>query len=550
MKKILYYSIICVIGSFTFFSCSLDEVPFDKYSEKVIWSTPEKANLYLNGFYTYLQKYGQFGSDQFGTQGVLTDGMTYELKYASTVPAYGTPNDYAYYPDKITSQQNSLDVWAGVYDRVRRIHEFMNGLNKYANFEESVKKDLEAQIRFFRAYIYFQLMIRHNQFIIIDHLTSEKNNPLGSTEECWNFIEQDLAFAARTLPATRSSSETGRLTKGAALAYLSRVALFAKDWAKADSAAQACINLKDGNGASVYELNSSYQDAYTKSYYAGNKEAIIEFLFASPNITHEMDLLFAPGGDEGNTAKVTLAGPTQEMVEMYELKTGGYPDWSEWHGTTTTTPPYDQLEPRFSASVLYNNAPWKGRNIEAYVDGIDGFHNYGDFQQSNGHTVTGYFLKKVLDENKSVIDGQSTTPYIEIRLAEVYLNLAEAAYNLNDPATANSALNAVRNRVGLPSVNKSSSDLRDAIYHERKVELAFEGHIFWDLRRWGLAPTELNGIRFHGLEITKNDDGSFQYQYVVVDDHDRKFPELLGKTFPLPLSELNNNSAVDQLPGW
>ncbi|MEA4839592.1 MAG: RagB/SusD family nutrient uptake outer membrane protein [Bacteroidales bacterium] len=549
MKK--YYSVISVVvGLLTFYSCSLDEVPYDKYSEKIIWSTPEKANLYLNGFYTYFSKYGQFGLDQFDTQGVLTDGMTYALKYASTVPAYGTPNDYAYYPDMITSQQNSLDVWPGAYDRIRRIHEFMNGLNKYAEFDASIKTDFEAQIRFFRAYVYFQIMIRHNQFIILDKLTSEKNNPLGSTEDCWKFIETDLEFAAENLPVTRSSSDAGRLTKGAALAYLSRVALFAKHWAKAKTAAQDCINLKDGNGALVYGLNSSYEDSFRKSYFSGNKESIIEFQYASPNITHEMDLLFAPGGDAGNSAKVTLAGPTQEMVELYELKTGGYPDWSQWHSTTTETPPYDQLEPRFKASILYNDATWKGRKIQAYIDGIDGFHNYGDFQQSNGHTVTGYFLKKVLDENKTVIDGQSVTPYIEIRLAEVYLNLAEAANNLSDDVTANSAIKSVRSRVGLPWTDKTGTDLGNAIKHERKVELAFEGHIFWDLRRWGLAPTELNDVRFHGLRITKTGGTTFQYEYVSVDDHDRKFPELLGKTFPLPLSELNNNSAVEQLPGW
>lgn len=548
MKK-YYILIIYSLSLFAFSSCSLDEVPSDKYSDKVIWSSPEKANLYLNGFYTYFHTYGQFGTAQFGTQGVFSDGMTYELKYASTVPSYGTPNDYAYYPDEITSQQNSMDVWAGVYDRVRRIHEFMNGLNR-TNFNDSTKNDMMAQIRFFRAYLYFQLMERDNQFIIIDHLTSNKNNPINTTEDCWKFIENDLEFAIQNLPIKRSSSEMGRLTKGGALAFLSRVALYAKDYDKAEKAAQECINLKDTNGTPLYELNSSYEKAIKTSSANGNKEAIIDFQFASPNIVHQMDELFAPGGDNGNSAKVTLAGPTQEMVELYELKGGGYPDWSQWHGTTTKTPPYDQLEPRFQASVLYNGAMWKGRKIESFVNGKDGFHIYGDYQQSNGHTVTGYFFKKVLDENKTIIDDQSTLPYIEIRLGEVYLNLAEAAYNLNDFSTATSALNKIRNRVGLPSVTPTGTDLRDAIYHERTVELAFEGHIFWDLRRWGLATTKLNNVRFHGLKITELDDSTFQYQYVEVDDHNRKFPDALSKSFPIPLSELDNNKAISQFPGW
>ena len=80
-----------------------------------------------------------------------------------------------------------------------------------------------------------------------------------------------------------------------------------------------------------------------------------------------------PGGD--NTTMGGRATPTQEMVESYELATGGYPDWTPWHNTTTgttDTPPYEQLEPRFHASVLYNGRAWKGRTLEPYLNGKDG----------------------------------------------------------------------------------------------------------------------------------------------------------------------------------
>lgn len=549
MRKIIYYIILVAFGSNLMTSCTLDPMPTDRYSERVIWESPEKAKLYLNGFYTYFSTYGQFGAGQTATEGVFTEGMTYALKYAYTVPAYSMPNDYVYFPDKITAQQNSLDVWVAGYDRIRRMNEFINGLHNYADFDEGVKKDFEGQIRFFRAYIYFQIMKRHNQFVIMDQLSSEKNNPLGSTEECWNFIEQDLEYAIDNLPVVRPAADQGRLTKGAALAFLSRVALYSKHWDKAKNAAQACIDLVDENGALVYDLNSSYENSYKKTYLQGNKESIIDFTFMRPNVTHKMDMLFAPGGDNGNALKVTLAGPTQEMVELYELKTGGKPDWNKWRGTTNETPPYENLEPRFHASVLYNGAPWKGRNIESFVDGKDGFHNYGDFPQSNGHTVTGYFLKKFLDESMTGITDQSVTPYVEMRLAEVYLNLAEAANKLGEDAVANSAIKKVRDRVGLPWTNKSTSELERAIRQERKIELAFEGHLYWDLRRWELASEELNDVRFHGLKISKSGD-QFLYQYVEVDDQDRLFPKHMNKTFPIPLSELNNNKAIQQLPGW
>lgn len=549
MKKIIYYIMCVACGAGLMSSCTLDPTPTDRYSELVIWESPAKTNLYLNGFYTYLQTYGQFGAGQTKTLGVWTEGMTYALKYAHTVPSYSLPNDYAYYPDKITSQQNSLDAWIDGYDRIRRMNEFLHGLHTYANYDDNSKKDFEGQIRFFRAYVYFQIMKRHNQFVIMDKLSSEKNTPLSSTEDCWNFIESDLEFAVNNLPVTRPSVDQGRLTKGAALAFLSRVALYANHWEKAKKAAEECIALVDDNGNQVYALNSSYQNSYMKTYREGNKESIIDFTFMVPNVVHNMDQLLAPGGDNGNALKVTLAGPTQEMVELYELKTGGKADWSKWRSTTTETPPYENLEPRFHASILYNGATWKGRKIEAYVDGKDGFHQYGDYTQSNGHTVTGYFLKKYLDENMTAITAQSTTPYVEMRLAEVYLNLAEAANKLGADNVANDAIKKVRARVNLPWTNKSTSELERAIRQERKVELAFEGHIFWDLRRWELASEELNDVRFHGLKITKSGE-QFLYQYVEVDNQDRLFPEIMNKTLPIPLSELNNNKAIQQLPGW
>src|SRR5690606_6798113 len=122
------------------------------------------------------------------------------------------------------------------------------------------------------------------------------------------------------------------------------------------------INLKDDKGAQVYDLNGSYTNAF-KSYFSGNPEAILEFNYQLPAPHHSFDRKFAPGGDWPNNGGA--ACPTQEMVEEYELATGGKPDWSPWHGKTTDTPPYALLEPRFHASILYNDANWKGRKIEA-----------------------------------------------------------------------------------------------------------------------------------------------------------------------------------------
>jgi hypothetical protein len=273
-------------------------------------------------------------------------------------------------------------------------------------------------------------------------------------------------------------------------------------------------------------------------------------------VTHSFDFYYTPGGD------YTLNGesgggygtPTQEMVESYEYAKGGFPDWTAWHGTTTQTPPYAELEPRFHASILYNGADWKGRKIESYVGGADGWCQWNIEREPKGRSTTGYYLRKMVDEGHNVItESGSVQPLTIVRYGEVLLNKAEACYHLTETAAANEAVRAIRTRVGLPYTDKSSSDLWAAIRQERKVELAYEGLWYWDLRRWGVAhkqyPEGLSGYQLHGLKIEKTGEGEFTYNYVSVDDKDRNFLEKMYR-FPLPSSELTSNSLVNQFPEW
>ena len=162
----------------------------------------------------------------------------------------------------------------------------------------------------------------------------------------------------------------------------------------------------------------------------------------------------------------------------------------------------------------------------------------------------------MVDEGHDVILYTSgTQPITIIRYAEVLLNKAEACYRLGSSknAEANDAIAAIRDRVGLPYTPKAGTELWEAIRQERRVELAFEGHWYWDLRRWRVAheqyPVGLSGYQVHGLKIESNGDGTFTYSYVSVDTMDRNFPEKLYR-LPMPSSELANNDAVEQYPEW
>ena len=135
------------------------------------------------------------------------------------------------------------------------------------------------------------------------------------------------------------------------------------------------------------------------------------------------------------------------------------------------------------------------------------------------------------------------------------LNKAEACYRSNDAAGANAAVREIRSRVSLPYSDKSGDALWQAIRQERRIELAYEGQWYWDLRRWGDAvenyPVGLNNYQVHGLKIeTTAVAGQYLYTYVSVDDKDRNFPQKMLKRFPIPDGELNSNALVNQYPEW
>ncbi len=556
MKKILLY--IATAGLITLTGCSplLDLNPTDAVTDKIVMTSYQYGTLYVNGFYRNLNDFGQFGTWQCYPG--LTDGLTDTFKYGSragnvTGVHYGFANEfvYGYSGMEASSCTFFLSKWGDMYNRIRRINEFLSALDGASFDKEDIAK-LEGQARFFRAFLYFELVLRHKEVIIYDKdmLKYTRNTPLSTEAQGWDFIEQDLLTAAEKLPVKWDASNSGRITKGAAYALLSRAMLYAERWEKAKKAADEVFKL------GVYSLMpgdtpQAYSKCFSKSSSKGNTEAILEFCYAVGKVHHNFDYYFAPGGDETNKA-LALGTPTQDIVELYEKAGGGTVDWSPWHvdGGTTETPPYDLLEPRFAASILYNGAKWKKRTIEAFEGGKDGWTKPGT-DKVNGKTTTGYYLRKLVDESHTdLVTLKSSQPWIAIRLAELYLNRAEALYRLNDPAGASKDLSAIRERVGLPAVTLSGEALWNQIRKERKLELAFEGQLFWDMRRWKLAHTEYSGTQamVHGLRITK-EGAACRYTYINADESKRYFSEKYYQ-IPIPEDELSNNKAIQQYTIW
>lgn len=536
--------------------CNLDLTPTDRVAEQVMWESTTNAEKAVNSVYTYIY-------DVYANQSVvgLTESLTDIMKYGSyNYNALCRIAGEFSYGDPTTITATYVDAymgyWESRYEDIRRTNEAISNLHKYGKMNDQDKTRLEAELRFVRAYLYFDLAKRYKEVIIydedLDAMTKDK--ALSSEEEVWNFIQNDLQYAADNLPVKAQASY--RLDKGVAYAFMTRAMLYAKRY-------DAVIEAADQVKALGYGLEANYADSYSKSIVNGNKEAILQYSFdRAAGVTHSFDYYYTPGGDfyKNGATGGGYGTPTQELVESYEKATGGKPDWNKWHGTNVTdTPPYDKLEPRFHATVLYNGSTWKGRTVEPFVDGYDGFCEWKEETEPKGRTTTGYYLRKGVDESHNVIEYSSgVQPFTIIRYAEVLLNKAEALYfseTKKDETEALRILNEeIRHRVGLPAVSADGDALFAAIRQERKVEFAFEGLWYWDLRRWRIAHESyekggLTGYQLHGLMITKDDEGAFHYSYVSVDEADHNFLERLYR-FPLPSSELNNSGAVQQFDEW
>jgi len=550
MKNIFKTFIAAALVTLSSCTSFLDMSPTDKVSDKVMWENTTNAEYHVNYLYSYIYDV-LMGQCVAGQTEALTDMLKYgsynynSLCYIPSEIAYGAATTLtAGYVDSY------MGYWGSWYTGISKINKAIVSLRKFGQMSDEDKVRLEAEMKFMRAFLYFDLMKRYKEIIIYDENLDAyaKDKPISSEADGWNLIQADLEYAAANLPERTASK--GRLDKGMAWGFMTRAMLYAERWDLVKTAAAEVERLG-------YALEADYEDGYMKPIGNGNKEAIIQYQFdRGSDVTHSYDFYYTPGGDF-SIYKETGGGygtPTQEMVESYELATGGFPDWTPWHDVTTETPPYADLEPRFHASILYNGAPWKNRLIEPYVGGADGWCQWNLEREPKGRTTTGYYLRKMVDESHDVIAySGGVQPLIVLRYAEVLLNKAEACHKTGDAAGANAAVKAIRDRVGLPYADKAGDELWAAIRQERKVELAYEGLWYWDLRRWRVAhkqyPEGLTGYQQHGLKIEKNDDGTFTYTYVSVDDQDRNFPEKMYR-FPMPTGELNNNGAVDQYPEW
>ena len=380
------------------------------------------------------------------------------------------------------------------------------GHEQYQNRLDNIKR-WKYEVRFLRAYFYFELIKRYGGVPVITRPVEIGDSfPRNTLDSCVNFIVKECDDIAWGLPVKYTEQENlGRATRGAVLALKSRVLLYAasdlfnspekwasgyanKDlisvkpidrkerWKRAADAAKNVIDLTDAG----YALSNNYQGVF-RSY--TDAEIILARRDGASNDFEKAN--YPVGYDLGNSGNT----PSLNLLDDYEMLDGTAFDWNNKNHAAN---PYRGRDPRLAFTILSNMTKFNGRPVECWTGGRDG-------KGVPRATKTGQYLLKYIDPELNLLEGRTSVhTWVLIRLAEVYLNYIEA---LNEYQPAHSDIkiyyNKIRQREGIkmPELpdGLDQDAVRQKIRHERRIELAFEDHRLWDARRWMIAADNEKG---------------------------------------------------------
>lgn len=514
MKKIKF---LFFIGSFILLqvSCTSDSIEFDPQgaiSSDVVFKDPAFAETFLNRVYNAIP-------NGFNRGWYMLDAASDDGENSYTWPASNTRFNSA----SITSNNSPFNgLWGNAYFQVRRLNNFIQNYDQLEG-TDAVNNRLKGEAHYLRGFWYSLLLQTFGQVPIItvpqeldDDLLVSRN----SKEEVLNFITSELDTAAGLFTNAESASST-RGSWDAAIALKGRVLLYNEKYAESAAASKQVLD------NTTRSLDGDYGSVFVND---GASEVIFDTQFSDPDKTHWANLFNTPKANDAISGWGGT-GPTQNLIDQYEMQSTGLLP-SEAGSGYDSNDPYAGRDPRFEASILYDGSVWKGQTWLFRPGGNAPIATSGDW------TRTGYGLKKMMQEDRNHNDG-GTQHWIHLRLAEVYLNYAEALIESDtNLGLAVDAINAVRDRVNMPLITVASqSELRTKVRRERRVELAFEEHRFWDIRRWGIAG-DPEVLTIYKVDMDANgdliDDGKEVWETRTWND--------ANYLFPVPQSEIDKNS--------
>lgn len=558
-KKTVRAFLAAVITTIMFVGCNfLDYNESDQMEKEDIFDEFLRVKSVLSDIYSYLPT--DFLSIDGATRSSASDDAIHEWSLS----------DIHKFNDGSWSPLVTLDdVWGNYYAAIRTANLFLEEIE--GQTFENIKWNLDYdeimhsfhffpyEARALRAFFYFELAKRYGDVpLILNPLDEDEANMASRTsfDNVINFIVDECNAIVDELPVTHDteiSMESGRVTKGMAMALKARALLYAasplhnpnNDKAKWVLAARAAKELMDALGANYLPL-PTYTNAFN-TIATANKEMIFERRPTSMTNTWEAANT-AIGFEGGNTGTC----PSQNLVDSYEMIATGLGINEAGSGYNAANP-YVGRDPRMSATILFNGSTWKGQSVEVWNGGLNA-------PPKSNATKTGYYLKKYMVESISlnpVTESKQYHYFILFRYAEVLLNYAEAMNEAYGPEvngttpcndyTALQAVNVVRARAGMPDfpTGMSQNDFRTKLRNERRVELAFEDHRFWDIRRWQIAGTDDVKI-IRGIDIVKNSE-TLTYTPKIVET--RIWNDKMN-FYPIAQKELYKNKNLTQNANW
>ncbi|MDR2774722.1 MAG: RagB/SusD family nutrient uptake outer membrane protein, partial [Tannerella sp.] len=600
MKKI----VAVLVSSLMFSSCFdyLDKKPLDLISDNDVWNDEALVESYLSNLY-YQMAY--FANESYGDG---WDGDVFFPVFAinhvsdecmSQWRDWGDALRWYNYKFGNLKIQGGLLEWWG-YEPIRRINVFIEELPK-SPLSDDLNKVRTAEARFLRAFSYFAMVKRYGGVPLITVAQSieepeDELYPARDREEVlYDFVISEIEDIVNDLPETIDNSNLGRPSRYAALALKCRAALYAGSIArfgkvqldgvvgipaeKADYYYQIAYDAGEkiitGGKHQLYNVDEDKATNFRNLFLVKNNSEVI-FAKRHDNINGDaggngwcVDFFQCPrpqGWNRGN-----LDGAYLELVEEFEYadgRSGKLDREAIQQGLWTTEELWKDKDPRFFATFYTQNTPWKGGKVEYYkgillpdgtiqtTDSYDGILAAGD-QDVDG---TCFGVLKYLDESHDNMAGTnsawstSAQDWLIFRLAEVYLNMAEAAFETGNTDNALMAINKVRERAGISLLTSIN---REKIRQERKVELAFEGHRYWDVRRWRTAVDDLSrefsGLRYV-LDYNSYKAGELKYKLIVIAEIDGAVNVPLFREenyyLPITLSRTANNPRLVENPGY
>ncbi len=491
----------------------LDSKPSDKLSDANFWKTSDDAKAGVTAIYNQMQS----NTYIYGWH-LFTDAIT---------PIAWSWNDAGIGYQAI-AKGNATAAMAGVVpERWKALYKGIYLANlaiKYlpdVSMDETLKAKLKAEAMFLRALFYFNLVDVYGGVpLLTEVLDLNSDQPARSTKsEVVDFIVAECTEAEKTLPASNDAPNVGRATKGAALTLKAKAYMLDNKFAEAAAACQQVMGMS-------YGLYNNYEAMFTTVAAENNVEVIFDVQYAAPGLGEGsvQDARFGPAST--SSAGFNSVFPTQQLVDSYEMKNGK----SITEPTSGYDPanPYANRDPRLDYTIVRPGATWRGlpyANISI---------------QGGSATYLGYLFRKYILTVTGFLVNDSPLNFIVFRYADVLLMYAEAKNEVSGPdATVYNAINQVRARPGvnMPPVaaGKTQAEMRETIRNERKIELAFEGIYYSDIRRWGIAKDLMNGKVIRKINGDQLDTRSFVDAFNL---------------WPIPQTEIDLNPTLEQNPGY